>query len=80
MLGIADLVGQQVGRPWAGYVITGFGFLALCGLGLVAAVFMLRRSFRKKTMKKYARRHEEQRRRFGHDAAAQAGARQAERS
>lgn len=80
MLGLADLVGQQVGRPWAGYVITGFGFLALCILGLVLAVAVLRRRFRKQTMKKYARRHEEQRRRFGHDVLGQAAAGQAERS
>jgi hypothetical protein len=80
MLGVADLVGQSLGRPWAGYVITGFGFLALCALGLLVALVMLRRSFRRKTVKKYARRHEEQRRRFGHDVAGRAAARQAERS
>jgi hypothetical protein len=80
LLGIAGLVGQQLASPWAGYALTGFGFLGLCALGLIAAVFLLRRGFRKQTMKKYARRHEEQRRRFGHDVAGQAAARQAERS
>jgi hypothetical protein len=80
MVGIAELVGDGLGRAWAGYAVTGFGFLALCAAGLVAAVIVLRRRFRQKTLKKYARRHEEQRRRFGHDAAGQAAAQRAERS
>jgi hypothetical protein len=79
LVGVAELVGDLLGHAWAGYTITGFSFLALCGGGLVAAVFVLRRRFRQKTMNKYARRHAEQRRRFGHDVAAQA-ARQPERS
>lgn len=80
ILGIADLVGQALGeRPWAGYVVTGFGLLAIVALGLLAAVLVLRRSFRNQTVEKYARRHREQRTRFGHDAA-QAAARDSERS
>jgi uncharacterized membrane protein YedE/YeeE len=80
ILGIADLVGQALGeRPWAGYVVTGFGLLAIFAIGLFAAMLMLRRSFRNRTVKKYARRHSQQRARFGHDAA-QAAARGSERS
>jgi hypothetical protein len=79
LLGIADLLGQVLGeRPWAGYVVTGFGLLAICALGLFAVMLVLRRSFRNKTVKKYARRHSEQRARFGHDAAQ--AARASERS
>jgi hypothetical protein len=78
MLGLADLIGESLGRPWAGYVITGFGFLAICGLGLAAGIAILRRSYRRRTVRKYAGRHAHERQRFGRDAAG-AAARQAER-
>jgi hypothetical protein len=67
ILGLAQLVGQALDAPWAGYVIVGFGLLALAVLGLLAAVVVLNRSFRRSTVKKYERRHQRQRARFGRD-------------
>lgn len=68
ILGVADVVGQALGnRPWAGFVVTGFGLLAISGLVLIMATVILRRRFRNRTVKKYARRHTEQRARFGRD-------------
>jgi hypothetical protein len=78
MLGLADLIGESIGRPWAGYVITGFGFLAICGLGVAAGIAILRRGYRRRTVRKYAGRHAQERQRFGRDAA-QAAARPVER-
>ncbi|MEX0678277.1 MAG: hypothetical protein WD063_14445 [Pirellulales bacterium] len=79
ILGVADVVGQALGRPWAGYVVTGFGLLAIGGLVLMAATIILRRRFRNRTVEKYARRHREQRARFGRDVTERATPRQSER-
>jgi len=80
ILGIADVVGQALGnRPWAGFVVTGFGLLAISGLVLIVATVILRRRFRNRTVKKYARRHTEQRARFGRDVTGRPAAGQSER-
>lgn len=80
ILGVADLVGQALGdRTWAGFVVTGFGFLAICFVGFMTAILVLRRRFRNKTVNKYAKQHAEQRARFGRDVTGRA-ARQTERS
>jgi hypothetical protein len=69
VLGVAQLIGEALGeRLWAGYLITGFGLMAVVGAALWGAMRWLARSFRRKTVEKYARRHEAQRARFGHDA------------
>ncbi len=79
ILGVAQLAGQALGdRPWAGYLVTGFGLLAIAAVVLFTAIVILRRRFRKDTVEKYARRHKQQQARFGHDVAEQAAA-QAER-
>ncbi len=70
VLGLAQLIGQALGeRLWAGYLITGFGMLALFVAAIVAAAVILPRRFRSKTVKKYERRHQTQRARFGRDVA-----------
>jgi hypothetical protein len=72
ILGLAQLVGQSLGdRPWAGYVVTGTGLLAILAAVLAVAMTVLARRFRNKTVEKYARRHREHRARFGRDAARQ---------
>jgi hypothetical protein len=79
-LGVAQLAGQALGdRPWAGYLVTGFGLLAIAAVVLFTAIVILRRRFRKDTVEKYARRHRQQKARFGHDVAEQAEAVQSQR-
>lgn len=81
ILGLAEIAGTALGdRPGAGYLVTGGGLLAITAIGLVGAVLLLKRSFRKGTVKRYARRHERQKARFGHDASQQAAAGRRERS
>ncbi len=73
LLGLAQLIGAALGdRLWAGYLITGFGLLALVALGLAVSIFAMQRRFHKQTLEKYARRHQAQRARFGHDVGQQA--------
>lgn len=74
LLGLAQLIGEAVGdRPWAGYMIVGFGLLILVAMGLLTAVVVLQRRFRTQTVKKYAKRHQTQTARFGHDRGQHAG-------
>jgi hypothetical protein len=73
LLGLAQLIGAALGdRLWAGYLITGFGLLALVAIVLAVAIFAMQRRFRKQTVEKYAKRHKSQRARFGHDVVGQA--------
>ncbi len=75
ILGIAELVSSGLGdRPWAGKLITGFGLLLAIAVSLVVAVAGMNRRFRERTVRKYVRRSEQQKARFGHDAADQAAA------
>jgi len=70
LLGLAQLIGQALGeRLWAGYLITGGGFILLLAAGMVLALSTLQTRFRKQTVQKYERRHQAQRARFGHDAS-----------
>jgi len=80
VLGVAQLAGQALGdRPWAGYLVTGLGLLAIAAVVLFTVIVILRRRFRKDTVEKYARRHRQQKARFGHDVAEQAEALQSQR-
>ncbi len=71
MLGLAQIVGIGLGdRPWAGYLIVGFGLLMLVAAGLTISIRLLQRRFRKQTVNKYAKRHPTQQARPGHDVPA----------
>ena len=73
LIGLAQLIGVALGeRLWAGYLITGFGLLVLVALTLAVTIAAMQRMFRKQTVEKYARRHQAQRARFGHDVGQQA--------
>lgn len=81
VLGVADLTAQALGeRTWAGYLLTGCGILTLTAILVLGAIVILGRRFRQGTVNKYAKRHRQQRVRFGHDAAEQAAAAHAERN
>lgn len=72
LVGLSWLIGDAMGRPWAGYLITGGGLLVICFGGMWLAIARVRRSFYVQTVEKYARRHEAQRQRFGHDVRQRA--------
>lgn len=73
LIGLAQLIGVALGdRLWAGYLVTGFGLLALVAIAVAVALVVLQRRFRKQTVDKYVKRHKSQRARFGHDVAGQA--------
>lgn len=79
MLGLAQLIGEALdGQLWAGYLIAGGGLLLLVLAVLVGGVIFLQARFRKQTVKRYAKRHQDQQTRFGHDATERSRA--AERS
>jgi len=70
ILGIAELIGHLLGdRLWAGYLITGFGLLLIVGLALLVVSSNLKRTSRERTIRKYAKRRQEQRAHFGRDVA-----------
>ncbi len=73
IVGLALLVGEALGSAWAGYAVTGFGLLALTMISLLVGVALLQRRFRRSTKKKYERRHQAQRARFGRDVTGAAG-------
>jgi hypothetical protein len=68
MLGLAQIIGIGLGdRLWAGYLIVGFGLLLVVALGLVISIRFVQRRFHRLTVNKYAKRHQTQRARRGHD-------------
>ena len=78
MIGLAQLIALALGdRLWAGNLIVGFGLILLVALGWFVTMGLVQRRFHKKTVKKYAKRHQAQRSQYGHDVESRS---QAERN
>jgi hypothetical protein len=68
LVGLAQFLGEALGdRLWAGYLLTGGGFLILLAIGVWVTLTTLQSKFRQQTVKKYESRHNAQRARFEHD-------------
>ena len=71
MIGLAQIIGIGLGdQLWAGYLIVGFGLLLIVAVGLAVSIRLVQRRFRKQTVNKYAKRHQAQRARRGHNVQA----------
>ncbi len=71
--GIAGALGALFGgRLWAGELVTAVLMLALLGVGVVFAMKRLTGSSRKRTVKKYGSRQQQQRTQFGTDVGQRA--------
>jgi hypothetical protein len=64
--GVAGFIGDLVGRPWAGAIITGGGILALVAIGSWLGLRAWQAASFKALQKRYEYRKQKQRTQFGH--------------
>jgi len=72
--GGALAIGERLGHPWAGYLVTGGGFLLFTGLGARWMISSLRKQSLKKKLREYEQTIRQENEKFGTNIVERAAA------